>query len=1075
MKKQMYKVMAAVLTLSLVSAPFSSVTKAYAAENNSMALQKDIGFQFDGTDWFYMDAFGQKKTGWVTEVDGNRYYLDPVNGKLRTGWLKSDGNWYFLNNLSDGTKGKMITGWQWIDGYCYYFDAAGKMLFGTYTPDGFYVNANGQWSESDGTAHFVSGKGLSTANVLGESRVNLVTSRTSGGGSGGSGSSGSRRRQSSDSSVKDEDKKDNKSYSDQDTKPIKDNGNAGNNADDENASRPETKTEPKDKPNQKSDEKTESDPKTQPETIPSKETEKDSDKKTAKDSDVKVTGFKAMKTLNIPYQGSEDSTLNIVENKLKNSGVTVYLSNGKRTTAVATGWKIEGTAEIGKTLVAKPETLKVADRYKNIQEQFEKLDIEEKINILKGNVQEEISDPVETTEAPNEDPTQEESGTEESTTAYENKHPDDWTITGYVQPEVLELDYIDSDLDSYKQYFPKTVIYKTNDGTDITIDAKWYDGFTRIKEGLVEGGEITVRCDNSFNDFPYEVRRQISFDSFDSVGTPTLTIRFKKKDTVADQKEIKISLDREPAVTGSSYDQYQYAYGDDLTINLENYDGDGSDVEITGAVGFSEKLNALSYDETSGELTLPVKDFMPNGMTENFWLTIKVSGVKKFQARIYISTDRNITFKDKKSGTVIYNGISKKKDFVTTVSFVNVPEEDIKNISFRSGNEDLKDKFSLTKTDEEGVYEFRIPKDYIKSVLGSIGFTIYCEAVFPVSVRIYTMPDPSLYVNRYDGCYAAEDQELGLKNFSFDKASIDDLYVKLIDGENNEKILVKGTDYKIDVAEKKIILISSSILGTDSLDEDMTFTVLVEAKEDEESAKTSIKYKKDRIAKVKIVETIIPNTPVYIKIENLEYGESLDDTEIYAGEEKISGWSVISGYYSEQIVIPYEIIEKYLKDGKADFTIKKPKFKNSDFSIVIPDYSGEDAPVETAYVNEYGTKYELQDEKYPVFSGTGSVYIKVKDKSISNDVLKHAVGVFHKQGEDIKSGVPVYLSEYSGVVESYSSKEKWLNFSLYSYKERLGNKIVKDGDKYPVYTVTVYIPGYKTVDIDIALKPSQSY
>ena len=36
-------------------------------------------------------------------------------------------------------------GWQWIDGKCYYFDANGNMLSNTSTPDGYYVNGDGQW------------------------------------------------------------------------------------------------------------------------------------------------------------------------------------------------------------------------------------------------------------------------------------------------------------------------------------------------------------------------------------------------------------------------------------------------------------------------------------------------------------------------------------------------------------------------------------------------------------------------------------------------------------------------------------------------------------------------------------------------------------------------------------------------------------------------------------------------------------------------------------------------------------------------------------------------------------------
>lgn len=51
-------------------------------------------------DWFRFDEEGFMVTGWYTDEDGNRY---------------------FLNDISDGTLGRMVTGWNWIAGKCYYF------------------------------------------------------------------------------------------------------------------------------------------------------------------------------------------------------------------------------------------------------------------------------------------------------------------------------------------------------------------------------------------------------------------------------------------------------------------------------------------------------------------------------------------------------------------------------------------------------------------------------------------------------------------------------------------------------------------------------------------------------------------------------------------------------------------------------------------------------------------------------------------------------------------------------------------------------------------------------------------
>lgn len=84
----------------------------------------------DKNDWFAFDEYGFMRTGWFTDSDGQIYYL---------------------NKLSDGTRGKMLTGWQWIDGKCYYFSQVsdgkkGHLVKDMITPDGYTVNANGEWT-----------------------------------------------------------------------------------------------------------------------------------------------------------------------------------------------------------------------------------------------------------------------------------------------------------------------------------------------------------------------------------------------------------------------------------------------------------------------------------------------------------------------------------------------------------------------------------------------------------------------------------------------------------------------------------------------------------------------------------------------------------------------------------------------------------------------------------------------------------------------------------------------------------------------------------------------------------------
>lgn len=78
--------------------------------------------------WFWFDESGYMVTGWFTDVDGNRYYLNPV---------------------SDGTQGRMVTGWYWIDGMCYYFNPVSDGTRGAMKRnceiDGYQLNADGIW------------------------------------------------------------------------------------------------------------------------------------------------------------------------------------------------------------------------------------------------------------------------------------------------------------------------------------------------------------------------------------------------------------------------------------------------------------------------------------------------------------------------------------------------------------------------------------------------------------------------------------------------------------------------------------------------------------------------------------------------------------------------------------------------------------------------------------------------------------------------------------------------------------------------------------------------------------------
>jgi len=88
--------------------------------------------------WYYFDHTGWMQTGWV-KTDGTWYYLKE-NGKMATGWVKDNDTWYYLDSA-----GAMKTGWFTVSGKWYYAYSSGALAMNTTTPDGYMVNANGEW------------------------------------------------------------------------------------------------------------------------------------------------------------------------------------------------------------------------------------------------------------------------------------------------------------------------------------------------------------------------------------------------------------------------------------------------------------------------------------------------------------------------------------------------------------------------------------------------------------------------------------------------------------------------------------------------------------------------------------------------------------------------------------------------------------------------------------------------------------------------------------------------------------------------------------------------------------------
>ena len=91
-------------------------------------------------DWYYFDANGVRRTGWV-QTGIRWYYMNPADGKLLTGWQFINGKWYYLNP----TGGEMLTGWiQPQPGIWYYMNSDGSMASST-NIGGYQIGADGKW------------------------------------------------------------------------------------------------------------------------------------------------------------------------------------------------------------------------------------------------------------------------------------------------------------------------------------------------------------------------------------------------------------------------------------------------------------------------------------------------------------------------------------------------------------------------------------------------------------------------------------------------------------------------------------------------------------------------------------------------------------------------------------------------------------------------------------------------------------------------------------------------------------------------------------------------------------------
>lgn len=119
---------------------------------------KVSGWQHIGGSWYYFNPDNKNiaiVANWLF-LDGHWYYFNDF-GVMQIGWINVNEYFYYLNPISNGTKGALETGWICTGpaGPWYYLQTGtngplpeGAMYAERITPDGYYVDAKGEWRKN---------------------------------------------------------------------------------------------------------------------------------------------------------------------------------------------------------------------------------------------------------------------------------------------------------------------------------------------------------------------------------------------------------------------------------------------------------------------------------------------------------------------------------------------------------------------------------------------------------------------------------------------------------------------------------------------------------------------------------------------------------------------------------------------------------------------------------------------------------------------------------------------------------------------------------------------------------------